>query len=345
MINKIEIQNFKALLNEKINFAPLTVLTGINSSGKSTLLQAIMLLETSGPEPLSYTSRLKKCLLTGLSTSARADSAIVISGNYAKNIKMAIRCQNSNIKWQIESENVPGVTYCVDADRVGPRDSYETNYANVPKNDFGDHCKWAWHVFNTKKNKVPYKKLIHSKASTGTLSGQVNFWLNHIVGTEISTAGSATDEIKAKYKSLASDNDYITATQTGFGTSTLFPVILAPLLAQKGDRVIIENPEIHLHPQAQANLADLFVFAANAGVQIIVETHCEHLIYSLCSRVHRHDLDAGKLMFYYKGGANEAFQCIKVNPQGRFITEDDELTGFPHGFFDATTSEYLAIYR
>jgi predicted ATPase len=341
MIHKIHVQKFKAFLDEKIEFSPLTVLTGTNSSGKSTLLQAVMLLETSPPE-LSFTKSLQDSFRTGLNTNEPAASPISISGEYEGNATSKICCQDGKIDGPIKTGGLPGRTFFVAADRVGPYDDYPATHSNAPENDFGQHCNLAWHFFNSKKNKPPYKELIHKKAPSDTLSGQVNYWLNHIVGTEIATEGSET-EIKVRYRSLASD-DHIAATQTGFGTSTLFPVILAPLLASKGDRVIIENPEIHLHPQAQARLADLFVFAANAGVQIIVETHCEHLIYSLCSKVHSAQLKSSDLVFYYKGQASEPFQCIKVNERGRFISTDGELRGFPQGFFDATLNEYLAIY-
>ena len=63
----------------------------------------------------------------------------------------------------------------------------------------------------------------------------------------------------------------------GFGFTYTLPVITAILSAKKGDLIIIENPESHLHPQGQAKLGELIARAANDGVQLIIESHSDHL--------------------------------------------------------------------
>ena len=64
----------------------------------------------------------------------------------------------------------------------------------------------------------------------------------------------------------------------GVGVSQVLPVIVAALLAARGNIVIVEEPESHLHPLAAALLAELFAeVSKKRGVQFIVETHSEHL--------------------------------------------------------------------
>lgn len=74
------------------------------------------------------------------------------------------------------------------------------------------------------------------------------------------------------------NEDWISIADVGFGISQILPVIVALLQAQPGQIVYIEQPEIHLHPKAQINLAELLIAAANRGVQVIIETHSDSLL-------------------------------------------------------------------
>ena len=58
----------------------------------------------------------------------------------------------------------------------------------------------------------------------------------------------------------------------------MLPIIAQAVLAKPGDTLIIEQPELHLHPRAQAELADLFIAMARNGTRFLIETHSEHLI-------------------------------------------------------------------
>ena len=68
------------------------------------------------------------------------------------------------------------------------------------------------------------------------------------------------------------------AENIGYGISYTLPVIVALLSAQPGALVILENPEAHLHPGGQAALAKLIAKVASEGIQVIVETHSDHII-------------------------------------------------------------------
>lgn len=175
-----------------------------------------------------------------------------------------------------------------------------------------------------------------------TLRSQVAYWLNHILGTTVKTE-NIQDNIIVSYKGQ-DDIEYYSPLNTGFGTSMVFPILIACLTAKIGDTVMIENPEVHLHPKAQSKLADFFAFIAQKGVQIILETHCEHLIYKLCYNVNQGTIDYDKVVFQYKE-INKPFEAIYTDKKGRFVDEKNNQRKFPTGFFDATLTEYLQIYR
>jgi predicted ATPase len=89
-------------------------------------------------------------------------------------------------------------------------------------------------------------------------------------------------------------------TDVGFGVSQVLPVITLLLYVPEGSTVILEQPEIHLHPLAQANLADVIIYAAKRRqVQVIVESHSEHLLLRLQRRIAETTLSADDVKLYF----------------------------------------------
>jgi len=89
-------------------------------------------------------------------------------------------------------------------------------------------------------------------------------------------------------------------TDVGFGVSQVLPVITLLLYVPEGSTVILEQPEIHLHPLAQANLADVIIYAAQRRrVQVIVESHSEHLLLRLQRRIAEEQLAASDVKLYF----------------------------------------------
>ena len=77
----------------------------------------------------------------------------------------------------------------------------------------------------------------------------------------------------------------VTIVDVGFGVSQLLPIIVAGLRAGRGDTLIFEQPESHLHPRIQEALADFFILLHRLGKRVIVETHSDHLINGLRVRI------------------------------------------------------------
>lgn len=89
-------------------------------------------------------------------------------------------------------------------------------------------------------------------------------------------------------------------TDVGFGVSQVLPVVTLLQYVPKGSTVILEQPEIHLHPLAQANLADLIINAAtHRQVQVILESHSEHLLLRLQRRVAEEAISADEVKLYF----------------------------------------------
>lgn len=90
-------------------------------------------------------------------------------------------------------------------------------------------------------------------------------------------------------------SNLVSIADVGFGVSQVLPVLVALLAAEKDQFVIIEQPELHLHPRAQTKLADIIVSAVNRGVRAIVETHSSLLLLGIQTSVARGQLSQAKV--------------------------------------------------
>jgi predicted ATPase len=93
--------------------------------------------------------------------------------------------------------------------------------------------------------------------------------------------------------------DLVNIADVGFGVSQTLPVLVALLIAQPGQLVYLEQPEIHLHPRAQTAFATLLRRAAERGVQVVVETHSSLLIRGVQTLVAKGELSADKVALHW----------------------------------------------
>lgn len=137
--------------------------------------------------------------------------------------------------------------------------------------------------------------------------------------------------------------EYQNFADVGYGNSQVIPVLVAGLNSTKGSILIAEEPEIHLHPKAQAELGDFFLDLSKKGVQSIVETHSEHMIVRLQQHVAAGRLDHTSIVIYFVEPTSQGKQLRKLslNEKGAFITP------WPGGFFPERLEEarQLAMTR
>src|SRR5262249_23686856 len=133
-------------------------------------------------------------------------------------------------------------------------------------------------------------------------------------------------------------------TDVGFGVSQVLPVIVETLYVPRRSIVIFEQPEIHLHPRVQADLADLFVDAIRArenseprDCQFIVESHSEHFLRRLQRRIAEEELSAddAALYFVHTDGASARIEALKVDLFGNILN-------WPEGFFGDEMADLVA---
>ena len=196
--------------------------------------------------------------------------------------------------------------------------------------------RYLYGTYEREKSRALDESLVRYSGSL-TLAAQVNYWLGYILDLpmELTTEKRTEEKVEIRFKSDGIPN--LSPNQLGAGVSYLVKILILCLQARKGDVILIENPEIHLHPAAQSKLGEFFAFIASAGIQLILETHCEHLLNRLRYEVYHERIDPDQLVIYYKGGIIEPFQVIHIRENGKYDV------AFPGGFFDATLTELLEI--
>lgn len=115
--------------------------------------------------------------------------------------------------------------------------------------------------------------------------------------------------------------DLVNIADVGFGVSQTLPVLVALLAADPGDVVYIEQPEIHLHPRAQAAMAGVLAEAANRGVRVVVETHSSLLLLSIQDCIAQGVIDADRVCLnWFTRNSNGQTRVMKarLDELGRF---------------------------
>ncbi|MDM8561105.1 AAA family ATPase [Candidatus Parabeggiatoa sp. HSG14] len=335
MINNLKIKQFKCIDDEDFTFENLTILTGLNSAGKSSVIQSILLM--------SHYFGQQKFLSENIISFAINSNMYLNAKEFSITVDDA--CLTKNIDEINQQGHLPNFTneqdiFHIDANRLGPEEL--ALYSS--ENKIGKHGEFIFSYYEQNKNKAIEKSLIKSEVSD-TLQSNIDYWLSYIldVEVELNTERVTSSHVKVSYKF----NKLATAMSPdslGAGTSYVVKVLIVCLLAKQGNILLIENPEIHLHPKAQAKLGEFCAFVASHGVQVVVETHCEHVINQIRYEVYKHHIKNDDVVIYYKEDSRKPFEKIEIKETGHLIRENKEARGnFPTGFFNSTLKELLEI--
>jgi predicted ATPase len=227
--------------------------------------------------------------------------------------------------------------------RFGPQKSYnrDTSLVGTKKqiSKVMGQCEYAVHFLEQYKNvNIPLAELAIEDEKDITedlrLLVQVERWMREIspnVKIHIEPIG---EDFKLKYKFNREENtitEDISALNTGFGITYVLPILVAILSAKKGSLIIIENPEGHIHPKGQAALMELMTKAVAGGMQIIIESHSDHIINGGLVAVNKGIITPELLSIYYFDRDEHEHIAISHSLE---ITESGHIRRSPKGFFD-----------
>lgn len=373
-MNYLKINQFKCFEEANIYLNKLTILAGANGYGKSTVIQALLYLrytvEHCGVKnDLGYDIKSIYGLnvpLNGVYCLALGNSSFVLNRNGTINIlslglfndqnELSVDFQADDREAQlwltpidvVKSENIDlpllkHQFYYLNAERVGPRINQNLQFSDFPNAGWqGENTAQLLSLENG------YYKIEDGRRFIGTetnyLLDQVNYWLNFIVP-------NVKVKVETSPKTLTSqillENQYTIseptlATNLGFGISYVLPIIGTGLIAEKGSYFIVENPEAHLHPSAQSKVGRFLAMVANSGVNVIIETHSDHIINGIQLAVLNSEINYDNITINYFSH-NEDSRQPEVQPIS--ISDKGELSDWPSGFFDQTQIDHAELFN
>lgn len=367
MIKKIDITGFKSLKNVKIDTARLNILVGGNATGKSSLIQSMLLLRQS----LDTNGEIRGLRMNGdlfnggqLSDISHPDAGRHLEFRFWEEGKPnefilnygPENAEARNIQWTKFTTKTTGALFdlknslftYLNAERLGPRVRYDLQKNNTHlTGDLGIHGEYAAQLlsplhdprntdtieswFNTLQLLAP--QLNNQTPGNKSLKELVQYILGYVIpGTTFSTTiHSAMDDSQISYQQLNTKD--IRPTHIGFGLSYVLPIITAIVLQKKHSLFILENPEAHLHPYSQSRIGSILALSANQsiGSQTFIETHSDHIVNGIRLAVKKGWAEATDVKFHFfeKSPNHDYTKYTSVN-----IDKYGSLSPWPKGFFD-----------
>jgi predicted ATPase len=358
MLNELVMSNFKGFGFQTIGFNNLTLLSGFNGSGKSTVLQALLLLRQS------YTNNFlpsRGLMLNGpLVEIGKAQDAL-FDGADVEYVGLKLKFDKNDLgEWNFlydRSSDVLGIAdmtiegdiqsqslftnefQYLSAERIGPRTSFMMSDYLVKQNrQLGIRGEYTSHFLSEFGSvDIPITKLCTTKASSQSLLHQTEAYLQLISpGVRLYVAPhTELDLVQISYSFIHGNDESnrYRPTNVGFGLTYTLPVIVALLSSKPGSILLIENPEAHLHGRGQRLLAQLAAAAAESGVHVIIETHSDHILNGIRIAIRNRLIskDNVKVHFFQRATNSSIHRQTVFSP---LIDSNGRIHDAPAGFFD-----------
>lgn len=166
-------------------------------------------------------------------------------------------------------------------------------------------------------------------AAIDRFSANCEEWLNFVI-PQTKLQYSVDIERNITTLKMQNQGEFHLPVATGFGITYVLPIIVQALAASviTNSILIIENPEAHLHPLSQSRLGKFLALVAANGVQIILETHSEHIVDGCRIQAARETMCSDAQVLFFEKKENTSM-CNRIE-----IMDNGELEGWPEGFFD-----------
>ena len=374
MITSLELRNFKSFKSGRVELSPLTLLVGLNGMGKSSLIQALLLLRQSY---LTGDLQAGRLALDGEFASMGSAGDILFEDADDDYVRFVVESRHGDVgrvldlSWfcdiesgevsvsngaDVSSKSASGALsaelslfsskFCyVQAERIGPRKITDLSATRARAGDIGTRGEFVNHVLLVHGDTVldDGDPRLHPDAASRRLIDQVNAWLHEIspgsyIDIEaIKSADSAVAGFKFDRQGDVQTRTF-RATNVGFGLTYSLPVIVGLLLGRPDGILLIENPEAHVHPRGQTMLGRLASRACLLGLQILAETHSDHFMDGVRIEVRMGNVPPSMCGFVYFTRSDGMTQT-----QQPVLEANGRLSFWPEGFFDQREQNLATI--
>jgi predicted ATPase len=364
MLRNLHLESFKCFEELELPLRPLTLLSGVNGGGKSSVIQALVLLAQTlserewgrtlileGPElalgsaadVLNQRSSRRRLVLGAATESERIIWTFRAEDRRALSLELEGAVLDGQsveltepLRWLLPAERAETSKVVaafrrlswITAERTGPRELLPLRDAHGHEH-VGARGELAAGLLYWRESDQVRPSLCIAETPQ-TLYHQVRARMQEFFpGCDFRV--SPIEGASAVSLRLRSDarSDFQRPQNVGFGLTQLFPILVAILAAKQGDIVLVENPEVHLHPQAQQRIGTLLAIVADAGVQVIVETHSDHVLNGVRLAAKTRAIHADDIAVHFFAPNRGSF-----DPRSPRIDADGRLDSWPEGFFD-----------
>jgi predicted ATPase len=366
MITAFELRNFKCFSQLRLSLKNLTLLTGFNAGGKSSAIQPLLLLtqglrSAASPKTFALNGSLVRLGTVGdvlPSDSAESIIAFKVSRpteesswvfttragdrflrliDQATPVAEAATDPDRNLERLSElSRSLAKLTY-ISAVREGASEAFPIPDGNGHEvGDVGTDGRFAPYWYGQLvDNEVPERRR-HPEEPATSLRKQLDAWLAALFpGAQANAQMVSQVSMLSLQFRLSEIGVWHRPANVGYGLTYAFPIIVAMLAAEDDQIVVIDSPEAHLHPSAQSQMGQLLARFAAAGVQILVETHSDHLLNGARLAVKGGVLPHSEMQIHFFTGATKEGHGV-ISPT---LDSNGRIDEWPDGFFDQSEKD------
>ena len=404
MITELRAQNFKSWEDTgKLQLAPLTGFFGANSSGKTSILQVLLMLKQTVERPPDWNEPLyfgneeslvnlgnfdavihghKRDLSIGISVSWKLPEQIDIAEVFTDSLSFSTTVVTKNRldgfcytvgehDFEIRHESrgyafrspyrphhspvvYPFRCYGICSRPSGPTEkffgfdeAFENLFSRIlylgplreyPRRRYpweGDHPKGIGQY-----GEKTISAMLSGRIRRLPTDEQIPKWLQRLELIDsydvqpVSDTGGDYELLIKQHKG----GPEVPLTDVGFGVSQVLPVLILCYYAPEGSILILEQPEAHLHPKVQSELADVLIdVVKNRNIQIILESHSAHLLHRLQRRIAEEQISADDTAFYFCqiNDSTSQIERLKVDEYGN-------IRNWPQNFFGDDMGDLVA---
>lgn len=364
MYSRLQLKNFKAFQELDLELRPLTLLSGMNGMGKSSVLQSLLLLRQSYLPTanligvMGQEKKLNLILNGDLVELGTGQDLFFDRVDYIPDSTELRFCltddQEQEYAWSYEYDSATADVllptdsppsdeiyrtglftddfHYLQAERIGPRTAFGmSNYAVRQRRQLGKAGELTAHFLQQWREAYVHDAVQHPQANSAQLIDQVTAWMGEISpGTQLDIQPHSDMDLISLRVGFPGTKSF-RATNVGFGISYTLPVLVALLSAKRGYLVLLENPEAHLHPRGQSKMGELIARATLAGAQIIVETHSDHIMNGIRVAARRQLIKPESAAFHFFQRAENGRDVDVETPE---LDDEGRLDYWPKNFFD-----------